>query len=94
MKYIDLTPRWVEILPTWLMMYRQAVEGDCSNPDLILNNARDEFTRMATAADNYGDLIAWLKLDGWSNEQIGIALAAGRAASKRERNTVKESDDA
>ena len=52
-KYIDLTPTWAQILPTWLMMYRQAVLGDCTNPDLVKANAVKEFERMADAADKW-----------------------------------------
>lgn len=48
---IDLTPTWESILPTWLMLFEQAIEGDCTNPDLIKANARKELTRMAQAAD-------------------------------------------
>jgi len=53
MRYVDCTPTWRAILPTWLMMYRQAIEGDCSNPDLIKANAIAEFERMADAADKW-----------------------------------------
>jgi hypothetical protein len=35
------------------MMYRQAVQGDCSNPDLVRENAVTEFNRMAEAADKW-----------------------------------------
>lgn len=51
--YIDLTPTWSAILPTWLMMYRQAITGDCTNPSLIRANAEAEFKRMAEAADKW-----------------------------------------
>lgn len=52
---VDLTPTWVQLLPMWLDMYRQAVVGNCTNPDLVINNARAEFTRMAEAADRWND---------------------------------------
>jgi hypothetical protein len=55
-QYIDMTPSWVEILPTWLMMFEQAVEGNCSNPALIKDNARKELRRMAEAADRWNKL--------------------------------------
>lgn len=51
--YIDVTPAWKEILPTWLMLYREAVLGNVTNPDLIKANARAEFERMAEAADHW-----------------------------------------
>lgn len=53
MEYIDLTPTWESILPTWLMLYRQAVLGDCTNPTLIRENAEAELLRMAQAADRW-----------------------------------------
>jgi len=53
MKFVDVTPTWVAILPTWLMMYRQAVLGNCANPDMVKENAVGEFTRMAEAADKW-----------------------------------------
>lgn len=56
METIDLTPTWEEILPMWLMMYRQAVTGDCTNPSLIRENAEKEFRRMAQAADKWNAL--------------------------------------
>jgi hypothetical protein len=50
---IDCTPTWAEILPTWLMLYRQAITGDCTNPTLVRENAEKEFRRMAEAADKW-----------------------------------------
>jgi hypothetical protein len=55
-KFVDLTPTWQQILPTWLMMYRQAIAGDCSNPDLIKANAVSEFESMALGADRWNAL--------------------------------------
>lgn len=94
MKYVNLTPRWAEILPTWLMMYRQGVTGDCSNPTLVMANAKAEFVRMAQAADNANDLIAFVReSEGWTDEAIKGAISIGRGINERERSTVKESQD-
>lgn len=54
-QYIDLDPTWQEILPAWLMLYRQAVLGDCTNPSLIRANAEAELRNMAKAADNWNE---------------------------------------
>ena len=50
---IELTPSWQDILPTWLMMFEQAILGNCTNPDLIRANAKQELRRMAQAADKW-----------------------------------------
>ncbi len=93
-QFIDLTPRWTQILPTWLMMYRQAVKGECTDPALIKANATAEFTRMAEAADRYNDLMAWMRAQGWSGPRIESILEEARKYADKERNEVKESDDA
>ena len=64
MRYIDVTPTWAQILPTWLMMFEQAVEGNCTNPDLVKANARAEFFRMAEAADKWNAHLNTLKTEG------------------------------
>jgi hypothetical protein len=88
MTYVDLTPRWTEILPTWLMMYRQSITGDCANPELIRKNATDEFRRMAEAADKFNDLVAFLTSSqgNFDAEYIKNAIELGRniAAAKCE----------
>lgn len=85
---INLTPRWAVILPTWLMMYRQAVTGDCSNPDVVKENATKEFERMAEAADRYANLVAYLRspAEGWREDEIVNALEHGKQ--------IRESQDA
>ena len=91
--YIDLTPTWKQILPTWLMMYGQAVTGDCSNPDLIKENATTELKRMAEAADNFNDLVTYLRQSdtlNWDDEMFANAISIGRSLQETERTTVKE----
>lgn len=93
-RHVNLTPRWTEILPTWLMLFEQAVTGNCMNPDLIKDNAKQEFRRMAEAADRYHDLLAGLrKQDAGYNDDEAIKrlLTLGRKVQEAERNTVKES---
>lgn len=52
-QFIDLTPTWQEILPTWLNLYRMAARGEFGDPDKVKNNAEAEFRRMAEAADKW-----------------------------------------
>jgi hypothetical protein len=89
-RYINLTPRWTEMLSSILMMYRQAVEGDCTNPDLVKDNMRKELERCAEGADRYGDLLAYLRKEGWNDDRFRQALTIGRELNELERNTVKE----
>ena len=46
-EYIDITPTWEEILPTWLMLLEAGYTGRCANPSLTLSNAKAELQRMA-----------------------------------------------
>ena len=96
MRYVNLTPRWVEILPTWLMIYRQAINGNCMNPDLQLKNAREELTRMAEAADRYGDLLVYLRQSdtlNWDDEMFANAIQIGRSLNETARTTIHEKED-
>jgi hypothetical protein len=52
-RFIDLTPTWQQILPTWLNLYRMAVRGEVGDPHLVKNNAESEFRTMAEAADKW-----------------------------------------
>jgi hypothetical protein len=88
MKYVDLTPTWVEILPTWLMIFEQAARGDCTNPDLIKDNARAEFRRMVEAADNFNALVQGMKDAGWESYEIKKLIADGKLSIK-ERSEVE-----
>jgi hypothetical protein len=90
MKYVNLTPRWTEILPTWLMMFEQAITGDCTNPDLVRANAKEELRRMAEAADKWNDIVAALRARGWSDETFESVLENGRALNETARTTEHE----
>jgi hypothetical protein len=95
MKYVNLTPRWTEILPTWLMMLEQSITGDCTNPDLVKENAKTELRRMAQGADNYNDLLAFVRArEDWTDKAVTWALEIGREIQENERTTVRESSDA
>ena len=52
-EYIDITPTWEEILPTWLMLYENALRGRCNEPEQVLENAKQQLTVMARAADKW-----------------------------------------
>lgn len=81
MRYVNLTPRWTEILPTWRMMIESGY-------------AWNELKRMAEAADRYGDLITYLKnTQGWKDDRIKQALAAGREQNEIARTTIHEKED-
>lgn len=41
------------------MMYRQAILGDCTNPDLVKENATSELKRMAALADEATGTFNW-----------------------------------
>ena len=55
-EYIDLTPTWEEILPTWFMLYESAIRGECTNNALVLDNAKQQFKIMAQATDKWNSL--------------------------------------
>lgn len=95
MKYVNLTLRWTEILPTYRFMAEQVTTRDKpkngSNPNKVMMNFWDEMKRMAQAADNYGDLVAYLRnMEGWSDDTFQTAIEAGSRYLERERTTVKE----
>lgn len=51
-KFVEATPTWIQILPIWLMIARDAYQMD--NAANIANFER-EMARMAEAADKWGD---------------------------------------
>jgi hypothetical protein len=94
MRYIDMTPTWVEILPTWLMMFEQAIIGGCSNPDLIKSNARGELAKMAAQADRFADLIEYLEVvRGHSQDELQEWTNQGRQMRENERFTEHDDND-
>lgn len=64
MKYIDMTPTWQAILPTWLMILRDAIEQEYTSSSAEqdrkgaenIKRATTELIRMAEIADKYNDL--------------------------------------
>lgn len=95
MEYIDLTPTWEEILPTWLAIYRAAINGQCDDPLTVINNAEKEFKRMAQAADRWnarkielplgGDFIDREALERW--RQLASS-GNGHDMSRANNNTM------
>lgn len=57
MEYVDITPTWEGILPTWLALYENAVIGDVDNPTTILANFKAEILSMARAADKWNAFV-------------------------------------
>jgi hypothetical protein len=51
MQYIDLTPTWAEILPTWRMIVGSVLDGSNTSPDDTMASFWAEMARMAQAAD-------------------------------------------
>jgi hypothetical protein len=79
------------------MMLEQSITGDCTDPDLVKLNAKTELRRMAEAADNYNDLVAYLRQSdtlNWDDEIFANAAKIGRSLNESERTTVRESNDA
>jgi hypothetical protein len=94
-KYVDLTPTWTEILPTWRRMVEaknSAKRDQRDGYNLVMGNFWEEMDRMAQAADQFSALITYLdKKQGWKNDRILQAIAIGRECNELERNTIKES---
>jgi hypothetical protein len=58
-KYVDLTPTWSAILPTWRFAVEQVTTRDKSkngsNPDLVMTNFWEQMRQMASAADKWNE---------------------------------------
>lgn len=96
MKYINLTPRWTEIARTWRMIVENCnscKRGCRDSYNRTMGNFWDQFDRACQGADNYNDLVAALREEGWADSAFEVALRRGRALQEIERNTIKESDD-
>lgn len=97
MKYINLTPRWTEILTVWQRIVERSTSAKRGHRiDYNANMGRfwNEMKRMAQGADNYNDLVTQLRVErGYSDEKLEVAIIRGREINERERNTIKESDD-
>ena len=60
-KYINLTPRWTEILRTWRMIVEannSAKRNHRNHYNKTMGDFWDEMQRMAQAADNFNDIAA------------------------------------
>jgi len=97
MKYVNLTPTWEEILPTWRFMAEQVTTRDKprngSDPNAVMMEFWGQMALMAQAADNFNALVAELHNMAVGDEKIEAAITRGRAALETDRNTIKESID-
>lgn len=98
MRYVNLTPRWTEILPMHRKLFEQVTHpikpraGINANYQVVRDNFWAEVERMAQGADNFNDLVAYLRnIEGWTDDAIQVGLEAGQRYQERERTTVKES---
>lgn len=97
MKYINLTPRWTEILTVWKRIVdhnsRHRVNRREEN-NKAMNEFWKEVERMAQGADNFNDLVAYLRqIENYTDEQLERVLKQGRHLQEVECSTVKESDE-
>ena len=95
MEYIDLTPKWREILPTW-----KAVVENCNSCkrnhrnhyNKTMSDFWNEIELIAQCPDDFNTLVAYVRnMEDWTDHAIKTALDAGRRYQERERNTIKES---
>ena len=97
MKYVNLTPRWIEIARTWRMIVENCnscKRGCRDSYNLTMSNFWDQFDRACQGADNYADLVAVMRKElRYSDDDIEHMLEIGRKINERERNTIKETDD-
>ena len=96
MKYINLTPRWTELVSTWRRIVENCNSCKRNHRDhynRTMQNFWDQYERACQGADNYNDLVAALREEGWADSAFDVALRRGRELQEIERNTIKESDD-
>lgn len=55
-EYIDMTPTWAEILPTWKLIVRSVLDGTNTNPEETMENFWDQMAVMANAADKWNEV--------------------------------------
>lgn len=99
MAYMNLTPRWSELMTTFRFLVESVTTRDRpeprmgKDPNTVMQNFWSEMTRMAEGADRYGDLLAFLReSEGWNDNQIENALNIGRNIKETKRNTVHEEE--
>ncbi len=63
-EYLDMTPTWSDILPTWRFMVEQVTTRDKpapgKDPNLVMMNFWDQMKTMALAADRWNAYVAEL----------------------------------
>lgn len=53
MKYIDMTPTWEELLPTWQFLVSSVIAKRHGEPASTMENFWTEMEKMARAADKW-----------------------------------------
>jgi hypothetical protein len=96
MGYINLTPRYSELVNIYRKMFEQVTKpvnprsGIRANYQVVRDNFWSHFSRASDVADRYNDLVTSLKDYGWTDESIGDAIMRGRTLNEKERNTIHE----
>lgn len=83
--YVDLTPTWQEILPTWKLMVDNATK---TTNDTTMCEFWGEMQRMADSADRYTFLLEELRRD-YNDEDIGELLENGKERLLARRRQIK-----
>lgn len=89
-QYVNLTPRWSELLRSWQMIVADAVK--VKKPDQM-ERFWSQVETAFKAADRYNDLVSFLRGEGYDDAEVRRMLNIGRERSERERNTVHEEPD-
>jgi hypothetical protein len=85
--YIDMTPTWLEILPTWKVIVDNATKT--LKPDQ-LERFWTEMQRMAESADRYTFLLEYLRVrEGVTDDNIEFRLDIGKQELLKRRSIVK-----
>lgn len=90
MKYINLTPRWLELFSTWQMIVNDAVK--VKKPDQM-ERFWETVEQSFIATDRYNDLVAYLRAEGWTEIDFESAFDEGRNIQESERNKVHEEEE-
>lgn len=84
--YIDMTPTWLEILPSWKLIVDDATKT--LKPDQV-ERFWIEMQRMAESADRYSFLLETMRGEGYDDEAVQRWLDNGKEALIARRNTIK-----
>ena len=86
--YIDMTPTWQEILPSWKLIVDDAVRVKKQDQ---MDRFWPEMQRMAEAADNFHYFLEFFRANpGILNEDdFGNALEDGKRAMQKRRSKIQ-----